>query len=97
MPQVIFASAAVRDLQRIQDFLHQHSPIAAKRAAMAIIQSVQMLGQHPHSGRPAPDMPDAYREWVIEFGDSGYLARYRIEGETVVILAVRHQREAGFI
>ena len=39
MPQVIFASAAVRDLQRIQDFLHQHNPIAAKRAATAIIQS----------------------------------------------------------
>lgn len=97
MPQVIFASAAIRDLQRIQDFLHQHNPIAAKRAATAIIQSVQMLSQHPHGGRPAQDMPDAYREWVIEFGDSGYLARYRIEGETVVILAVRHQREAGFI
>ena len=34
---------------------------------------------------------------IPPFGDSGYLARYRLEGETVVILALRHQREAGFI
>jgi plasmid stabilization system protein ParE len=34
---------------------------------------------------------------VIEFGDSGYIARYRLDDETIVVLAVRHQREAGFI
>lgn len=22
------------------------------------------------------DMPEAFREWVIDFGDSGYVARY---------------------
>jgi plasmid stabilization system protein ParE len=97
MPQVIFAPGAIRDLQRIRDFLHQKNPIAAKRAAVTIIQSVQVLGQQPHSGRPVEDMPEAYREWVIEFGDSGYVARYRLDDETIVILAVRHQREAGFI
>ncbi|MGY4109696.1 type II toxin-antitoxin system RelE/ParE family toxin [Aeromonas encheleia] len=97
MPQVIFAPGAIRDLQRIRDFLHQKNPIAAQRAAMTIIQSVQVLGQQPQIGRPIEDMPDAYREWVIEFGDSGYIARYRLDGDTVVILAVRHQREAGFI
>lgn len=47
-------------------------------------------------GRTVDELPEAYREWVIPFGDSGYVARYRIEGETVTILAVRHQREAGF-
>ncbi|HGY1053534.1 TPA: type II toxin-antitoxin system RelE/ParE family toxin [Aeromonas salmonicida subsp. pectinolytica] len=97
MPQVIFAPGAIRDLQRIRDFLHQKNPIAAQRAAMTIIQSVQVLGQQPQIGRPIEDMPDAYREWVIEFGDSGYVARYRLDDETIVILAVRHQREAGFI
>ena len=97
MPQVIFAPGAIRDLQRIRDFLHQKNPIAAQRAATTIIQSVQVLGQQPKIGRPIEDMPDAYREWVIEFGDSGYVARYRLDDETIVILAVRHQREAGFI
>jgi plasmid stabilization system protein ParE len=41
-------------------------------------------------------MPDALREWVIDFGDSGYVARYRLDPDEVVILAARHQREAGY-
>jgi plasmid stabilization system protein ParE len=47
-------------------------------------------------GRPIEDLPEQYREWVIAFGDSGYVARYRIDGDVVTILAIRHQKEAGF-
>jgi plasmid stabilization system protein ParE len=36
-----------------------------------------------------------FREWIIGFGDTGYVALYRYDGDTVIILAVRHQREAG--
>jgi hypothetical protein len=39
---------------------------------------------------------EAFRDWVIDFGDSGYVVRYRIENDSVMILAVRHQKEAGF-
>lgn len=52
-----------------------------------------MLGTHPGMGRPIEDLPEQYREWVIDFGDSGYVARYRVIGEMVTILAVRHQKE----
>ncbi len=55
-----------------------------------------MLAQHPEIGRPAEDMEPEYREWLIDFGDSGYVALYRYDGETVLIVAVRHQREAGY-
>jgi plasmid stabilization system protein ParE len=41
-------------------------------------------------------MPDEYREWVIDFGDSGYVARYRIDADRATILAVRHQKELGW-
>jgi len=37
-----------------------------------------------------------FRVWPIDFGDSGYLALYRFDSRQVSILAVRHQREAGF-
>lgn len=47
-------------------------------------------------GRRAPDMDDDFRDWIIDFGDSGYVARYRLDGQYVIILAVRHQKEAGF-
>jgi hypothetical protein len=41
-------------------------------------------------------MPDDFREWIIDFGDSGYVARYRIDADAVTILEARHQKEVGF-
>jgi hypothetical protein len=37
-----------------------------------------------------------YGEWPVDFGDSGYVALYRYDGETALIVAVRHQKEAGY-
>lgn len=33
-------------------------------------------------------MSDEFREWIIDFGDSGYVVRYRIDPNAVTILAV---------
>jgi plasmid stabilization system protein ParE len=41
-------------------------------------------------------MKPEFREWLIDFGSSGYIALYRLEGDTAVVLAVRHQKEAGY-
>jgi plasmid stabilization system protein ParE len=96
MPQVIYSSGAIRNLQRLRDFLRPKNPLAAKRAAESILKAVDVLRHQPQIGRPVEDMPDEYREWLIDFGDSGYIARYRFDGETVAILAVRHQKEVGY-
>lgn len=96
MPQVKYAPGAIRDLQRLREFLRLKNPAAAKRAGEAILKAVQVLGQQPHIGRPIEEMPEEYREWLIDFGDSGYVAWYRIDADTVTILAVRHQKEAGY-
>lgn len=96
MPQVRFAPSAIRDLERLRDFLRPKSAMAAKRAGEAIVKSVQVLGLQPQLGRPMEDLPENFREWIIDFGDSGYLARYRIDPDAITILAVRHQREVGF-
>lgn len=95
MSQVIFAPAAIRDLERLREFLRPKNPAAAERAAKAIIQGVQALGELPRIGRPIEDMPEEFRDWLIDFGDSGYVARYRIDGDTVVVLAIRHQPYAS--
>ena len=96
MPQVVFAPSAVRDLQRLREFLQPKNPLAAKRAGEAIVKAVQVLGLQPQMGRPVEDLAVEYREWLIDFGDSGYVARYRYDAGSVVILALRHQKEAGF-
>lgn len=96
MPQVIFAPAAIRDLQRLRDFLRPKNPDAARRAGEAIRQGVKILGAQPRLGRMVDDLPDQFREWLVDFGDSGYVIRYHINGDAVTILAIRHQKEAGY-
>ena len=96
MPQVRYAPGAIRDLQRLREFLRLKNSAAAQRAGETIVKAVQILGHQPQVGRPVEDMPDEYREWLIDFGDSGYVAKYRIDGDAVTILAVRHQKEAGY-
>lgn len=95
MPQVIYAPSALRDLQRLREFLQSKSPAAAKRAAETIIKAIKILEQQPNIGRPVEDMPDECREWSIHFGNSGYVARYRFDRRNVTILAIRHQKEVG--
>jgi hypothetical protein len=41
-------------------------------------------------------MPNEFREWMIDYGDTGYIVRYRVDAVTVVILSVRNQKEVGF-
>lgn len=56
---------------------------------------MQAIEEVPHIGRPIEDLPPEYRDWLIDFGDRGYIARYRLDGETAVVLAIRHQKEVG--
>ena len=95
MPRLIWGPSALRDVQRLYRFLAGKNPEAAKRAAHAIRLGVRVLGSQVQLGRPIEDMTEAYREWPIDFGDSGYVVRYRIADDAVTILAVRHQKEVG--
>ncbi|MCL2661336.1 MAG: type II toxin-antitoxin system RelE/ParE family toxin [Acidobacteriaceae bacterium] len=96
MPQVIFVPAAIRDIERLREFLQPMSLDASRRAGEAIRRGVKVLGTHPRIGRLIEGLPEQYREWLIDFGNSGYVARYRIDDDAVVVLAVRHQKEDGF-
>ncbi|MDE1998247.1 MAG: type II toxin-antitoxin system RelE/ParE family toxin [Burkholderiales bacterium] len=96
MPQLIWSPAALRDVQRLYRFLAEKNIDAAKRAVKSIRAGVHVLAIQPGIGRPAEEMEPEYREWLIDFGDSGYVALYRYDGDTAVILAVRHQREVGY-
>jgi len=96
MPRLIWSPAALRDVQRLYRFLAPRNPVAAARAVRAIREGMQIVAAQPGVGRPADRMDPEYREWPIGFGDSGYVVLYRLDGEVAVVLAVRHQREAGY-
>jgi len=96
MPHLIWAPSALQDVQRVYRFLAEKNIDAAKRAAKVIREGVKILANQPEFGRPVEEMEPEYREWLIDFGDSGYIALYRYDGRMTVILAVRHKKEAGY-
>lgn len=96
MSRVIWSPAALLDVQRLYRFLAPQNIDAAKQAVKALRKGVKVLQLQSGIGRPIDDMPEEFREWIIDFGDSGYVARYRIDSEVVMILAVRHQKEVGY-
>jgi plasmid stabilization system protein ParE len=96
VPQLIWSPESLLDIQRLYRFLVVKSPDAAKRAVQAIRTEVQILASNPEVGRPATDMEPEFREWLIDFGETGYVALYRYDGHSAVMLAVRHQKEVGY-
>ena len=96
MPRLRWSGRALLDVARLHEFLAPKSHGAAQRAVKTIRQGVKVLSRHPETGRPVEELPPEFREWVIEFGQGAYVALYRYDRKEVVILAVRHGREAGY-
>jgi plasmid stabilization system protein ParE len=95
MPQLIWSSPALQDVARLHAFLRSKNREAASRAVRTIRESVKILARYPEIGRPVDDMEPEFRDWLVKFGDGGCLARYHYDGRDIVILAVRHTKEAG--
>jgi plasmid stabilization system protein ParE len=62
-----------------------------------INRHLRLLTTNPAIGRPSAQ-EIGWRELVIPFGDSGYIALYRhvVAEDAVHILAFRHQRERAY-
>ncbi|TMH81225.1 MAG: type II toxin-antitoxin system RelE/ParE family toxin [Betaproteobacteria bacterium] len=95
MASVSYAQPALADLERLCDLLAESDPHAASQTIDLVFEAVAILERHPLVGHPAEaDL----RELVISRGKSGYIALYRYDDarDRVLVLAVRHQREAGY-
>jgi len=90
----VFAPAALNDLDRLAEFLLDQSERLAAETKPLLIDGLQLLERHPLIGRR---VEKGLRELLISRGRSGYVAlyRYAVESDTVIVLAIRHQREAG--
>lgn len=95
MARVEVSVRAFRDLERLFDFAAEDDPVAALAQISSVRAAFELLADHPLLGRVAED---GRRELVLSRGKYGYIAKYRwLPAEDVVlVLAVRHQREAGF-
>jgi plasmid stabilization system protein ParE len=94
---IVFAEEAFDDLEQIFDFNYARDPAAALAHIEAIRSAVLILEAHPGIGRPT-GAGSALRELVISHGETGYIALYEhAPAEDLVrIVAIRHQREAGY-
>ena len=93
MAAIRWLPGALDDLKRLHAFLEPLSADAAHRAVVTIIEATEQLGEFPGQGKPwEPDM--RFREWGVRFGAKGYVIRYRVEGDEVVIVRVWHGLEA---
>jgi plasmid stabilization system protein ParE len=100
---VTFSEAAVQDLEELFDFALQREldsetgdlDIPA-RAVQAIKDGIALLQTSPFACRKAGSSP-FLRELVIPFGSTGYVALFEIvDSDSVIIGAVRHQREDDY-
>jgi plasmid stabilization system protein ParE len=96
VPQVVYSRNAVANLERLHRFLTEKNPEAARRAIDTVLGKLKALERFPRLGPVDPDRPGV-RQVFMPFGAAGCVARYRIieDQDTVIVLAVRHMREAG--
>lgn len=96
MPQIIYTGRALTDLVRLREFLKTKNPEASERAVASIKLAIQNSGVRPERFRPVLDLM-YYREIIIDFGGSGYIARFRYEpGGDIIIVRIKHQLENDF-
>ena len=97
MPYIVrWTENAIDGLARIHAFLAETDPDMARQALDAIEAGADILEQFPSAGRPADDLEPDHRELRIPFGGSGYALFYEVAGDSVLMLAVKHQRDAGY-
>ena len=100
--EVRWTGAARADLHRLHDFsLERAASVedldAAELAIAAIEHAVfHQLGRTPFIFRRAGRSSLTIRELIIPHGATGYVARYDIRSDFVLVLGVRHQREEDY-
>ena len=89
---------AVDDLNRLFEFLLERDLAVAEHALAAIERGLDLLAYSPFSCRKALQQADnRWREILIPFGHSGYVALFEVENDqTVTVAAIRHQREEDY-
>lgn len=94
--KVVYSARALGHIERAVEHLAAENPTAAMAAVEAIRSAVENLAAHPLVGRR---VEADIRELVISYGATGHIALYRfiVRPDEVRVLALRHQREIGYL
>ncbi len=96
MPHLVFSHSVADDLARISRHLQEHESVHADSRSMEILSAIDVLQSNPRIGRHTGK---GRRELVIGREGRGYLAlyRYATDIDTVFVLAICSQLEAGYL
>lgn len=95
MLRVYLSASAATDLARLEEFLWLTEDPFAYELLDFILDALNVLTHQPGIGRP---VGSGLRELIISRRRNGYLALYEIDepANTIRVLRIRHQREAGY-
>jgi plasmid stabilization system protein ParE len=94
--QVAYSARSLDSIERAFQAIRATEPAVAGAAVAAILSGIANLATHPLVGRR---LQGELRELVISCGPAGFVALYRFEilRDEVYVLAIRQQRELGFV
>ncbi len=80
---------------KIKERLKVLSKIKQRSAHWMMCEAINQYVEREEK-RESFRMNPEYRELVIGFGHHGYVALYRLDGGSAIVVAIRHQLEAGY-
>lgn len=96
MARIELAPGIQEDFDRTIEHLQDHDAPGAEQLVDDIVAAIDLLETSPLVGRPCDG---ELRELVIGRASSGYVALYQYfeSIDVVFVLAIRSQREAGYV
>ena len=95
MATVEITQRSLADLERLFDFIAAENPQRALEQILSVRKAFELLADHPLLGQAAEE---GRRDLFLSRGRYGYIAKYRWlpTEDIVLVLAVRHELEAGY-
>lgn len=91
MKPVQVSARAYRDIRYLQRWLAERAPQAAAEVGPMLFRAMKSLEDFPERGRQASGFRG--RELFVPFGNHGYVIRYRVQADRVIIATVHHSLE----
>lgn len=88
--KLVYSQHADADLERLEIFIAAESKRQAARAIARILRGLQNLQRMPELGK---DIGDGFRQLILRHGKSGYVIRYRVLEDSILITRIWHGKE----